>query len=1055
MKKLISYFIKYPIGVDVILLGILIFGYLSYSSLNTTFFPVVKSRIISIQVIFPGASPEEIEEGIIAKIEENLKGTTGVERYTSVSSENAGSVTVEVLKGYDPDLVIEDVKNAVNRVPSFPGGMEPIVIYKRENLTSAINFAISGENVDLKTLKTIAREVERELTAVPGISKVDLAGFPDEEIEIAVSEEALRAFDITFAEAANILRGSNIDVTGGSLKGETEEILIRAHQKKYSAEELVNLEVKALPDGRIIRLKDIGTVRDRWSDNPNRTEMNNKPSVEVNVQNTDQEDLLSTAEYVRNYIESFNRKHDNVRADVIRDFSITLNQRKELLINNGVLGIILVLALLAMFLNIRLAFWVAVGIPVSFAGMFILANLMGITINVISLFGMIVVIGILVDDGIVISENIYHRYEKGESLLMASLNGTLEVMPAVISSVTTTIVAFSSFYFLDGRAGDFFSELAFIVMTTLAISLFEGILFLPAHLAHSKLKRIEHKNAIERGTDKLMNFMRNGLYAPTLTFFLTYRAIALALFVGLLIVTIGAFRGGVIRGQFFPFIERDNLDISLAMPAGTREQLTQKWLDHIEQAALAVNEDYKANRADGKDVIVAIEKVLGPTTYQGTLNVILLDSESRNAPSFEIQEAIRQKTGEIYEADNLSYGSAQAFGKPISVSLLSRNAEQLSAARAELKNALLGFASLRDVVDTDREGVREVDITLKDKARLLGLTVQDVMQQVRSAFFGFEAQRIQRGRDEVKVWVRLSEEDRRSMFNLEELMIRSPQGGSYPLREVASYTIQRGVININHLDGQREVKVEADLRNPNESAPAILEEIRANVMPEILAKYPSVVPLYEGQNREAMKTQQSAKTVLLVIVFLIILIITFTFRSLLQTITIMLMIPLSFAGVAWGHYFHGMPLSILSFLGMVALIGIIVNDSLVLVTKFNSFIKDGMSFNDAIYHAGVSRFRAIFLTTVTTVAGLAPLIFEKSFQAQFLKPMAVSIAYGILYATFLTLVMLPVVLSFVNDLLVGRVWLWTGIKPAKEDVEPAKKELKDEKEMDAASSTER
>jgi len=488
------------------------------------------------------------------------------------------------------------------------------------------------------------------------------------------------------------------------------------------------------------------------------------------------------------------------------------------------------------------------------------------------------------------------------------------------------------------------------------------------------------------------------------------------------------------------------------MPAGTREQITSDWLDHIEKAAIEVNEDYKKIHPQGKDVIIAIEKKLGPTTYQGAINIILLDGETRGIASFEIQDAIRAKTGPIYAAENLSFGGAQAVGKPISISLLSRNSTELKAAKEELKKAMLEFTSLRDVVDNDREGVREINISLKDKAKLLGFTVQDEMGQVRSAFFGFEAQRIQRGRDEVKVWVRLKEEDRSSVFDLEELMIKTPTGDAYPLREIADYSIKRGIININHLDGQREVKVEADLSNPNESAPAILADIETRIMPEILKSYPSVVPLYEGQNREAGKTTGSAPTVLLIVLFLIILIITFTFRSLFQTLVIILLIPLSFTGVAWGHYIHGMPMSILSFLGMVALIGIIVNDSLVLVSKFNSFIKEGMSFNDAIYHAGISRFRAIFLTTITTVAGLAPLIFEKSFQAQFLVPMAISIAYGILYATLLTLLILPILLSYTNNIRVGIKWFWTGTKPAKKEVEPAFKEVKDEKEMANSAS---
>lgn len=1048
MNRLIKFFIKYPATVYTIMFGILIFGAISYFSLNTTFFPVNESRTISIQAIYPGASPQEVEEGIVQKIEDNLKGTSGVERYTSTSSENSASITVEVEKGYDTDQALEDVKNAVNSVPSFPGDMEPIIVYKRENLNFCVNFAISGDNIDLLTLKSIAREVERDLRNEGNISKITLNGFPDEEIEIAFDESALRSYGITFQQAAQAVAQSNLDITGGTIKGEAEEIRIRARSKGYTADQFENIVVRSRADGSIVYLKEIATIRDRFADSPNRTEMNGRPSVEVLVNTTDSEDLIPTAEYVKQYITEFNAEHDDVRADVIRDFSVTLKQRRDLLLSNGAVGVLLVLILLSFFLNIRLAFWVAVGIPMSFLGMFILASFFGVTINVISLFGMIVVVGILVDDGIVISENIYQHYESGKSLTRAAVDGTLEVVPAVLAAVLTTVIAFSSFFFIDGRLGDFFGDLAFVVIATLLISLIEGFLFLPAHIAHTKLQDPNgKKSALERFMDRIMQWMRDNLYSPSLRYFLKHRFLGFSIFVGLFIITIGAMRGGIIGVTFFPFIEQDNVTVTLNMPAGTREETTQKWLDYIEQRALEANETLTEQNTDSADVIVNIQKTLGPTTYQGSVNIILLDAERRNMRSSDVTNAIREAVGPIYQAENLSFGTATPFGKPVSVSLLSTDLEQLEGAKAELKSSMEDIAMLRDVIDNDKEGAREVHLELKTKARVLGLTLQDVLGQVRQAFFGFEAQRLQRGEDEVKVWVRLKEEDRGSISQLEDLLIRTPTGDAYPLRELAYFEIKRGTISINHLDGQREVRVEADMANPDESAPAILANIQDSILPPILMRYPAVQASFEtGQNREASKSQQSASTVFPIIFALMLLLITFTFKSGLQTATLIPIIIFSLTGVAWGHWIHGKPLSLFSFLGIIALIGVIVNDSLVLVGKFNQNMKEGMRFDEAVYEAGRQRFRAIFLTTITTVAGLAPLILNKSFQAQFLVPMAISVAYGIAFATTLTLIVLPISLSVVNDIRRFFHTVWTNNRVEKEAVEPAVKAYRNEQD---------
>lgn len=1040
MKKLIEFFIKYPVGVDTLLIGIFFFGWVSYNALNTTFFPLVESRNITVTAIYPGASPEEMEEGVVNKIEQNLKGLTGVEQYTSTSSENSATISVEVIKGYDTDLVLEDVKNAVESVPSFPTGMEPIRVAKRENLTLAVSMALSGEGVDLVSLKQEARRIERELRLVEGISKISLGGFPDEEIEIALDKSTLRKYNLSLSQIATALRTTNLDITGGTIKGTQEEMLIRSRNKQYDAEALQNIIVYARPSGETLRLKDVGTVRNRWADAPTRAEFNGIPSVEITVNNTDEEDLLQTCEYLRGYVDSYNASTGNMQIDVIRDFSVTLDQRKDLLFENGLLGFFLVLLLLTLFLNWRLAFWVAIGIPVSFAGMFILATQFGITINVISLFGMIVVIGILVDDGIVIAENIYAHFEKGKPLMRAALEGTLEVIPSVVSAVLTTIIAFSSFFFLAGRPGDFFSEMAFIVVATLAVSLVEGLLFLPTHLSHAKLQRDEKMNPVQRiATGALFKF-RDRYYAPFLRWSLNNKLITLAFFFAIMLVTFGAIGGGIIRTQFFPFIERDNIDINLDMPAGTNDEVTLKWINHIEDAVWRVNEQYKAEREDGLDVVVAVQKNVGPLTSKARLNVNLLDSETRLTPSFLIQNDIRKAAGEIPGADNLSFGGAQAFGKPISISLVSYDLEALKAAKEILKSKLKSMDALTDVIDNDQKGIREVTLELTDKARYLGLTPGGIMTQVRESFFGAQVQRLQRGEDEVKVWVRLAEKDRKKLWDLEELLITTPQG-SVPLRELATYTIERGTVNINHLDGQREFRVETNLASPNGSAPALLAQIQSDILPAIFAQFPSVDARYEGQQKESQKTQDSSKTVMPLILFLIVLTITFTFRSLIQTIVIMLLIPLSMTGVAWGHWLHGMPMSILSFLGVVALIGIIVNDSLVLVSKYNLNVKSGQPVYEAIYNAGLSRFRAIFLTTVTTVAGLAPLILETSFQAQFLIPMAVSIAYGIGFATLLTLVVLPSLMALVNDSRVNLKHFWTGERPTRESVEPAIKEM--------------
>ncbi|MFT5884101.1 MAG: multidrug efflux pump subunit AcrB [Arcticibacterium sp.] len=1052
MRKVIAYFIKYPVAVNVVIAAFVIFGIIGFRSLKSSFFPLVDSKIITISAIYPGASPQEIEEGVVLKIEDNLKGLVGIDRVTSVSRESSGAVVVEIERGRDINIILAEVKNAVDRVPSFPTGMEPLVVEKTENIRETINFAVTGNNLPLKTLKTIARSIEKDLRAMDGISQVEISGYPDEEIEIAVRENDLLAYGITFQEVAQAVSRENILVTGGNIKTVSEEYLIRANGRNYKADDLDKFIVRSNPNGKVIRLRDIADVRDRFSETPNSSYFNGNLSVNIGISNTNDEDLVSSAIKVKEYIEDFNANNSNVELAVLSDASITLEQRTELLAANAAIGMFLVLLFLSLFLNTRLAFWVAAGLPISFLGMFVFASFFNVTINVLSLFGMIIVIGILVDDGIVIAENIYDHFEKGKSKVQAAIDGTMEVVPPIVSAIITTLLAFGTFLFLDSRIGEFFGEVSVIVILTLTVSLIEALIILPAHLAHSKALEKHDDTKTKRGLsavfsklryfnkfgDAFIKFMKNKAYLPVLRFSLRYKLLTVSVFIGLLLVTIGSIQGGIIRTAFFPNIASDRISITLKMEEGTNASITDSLLSYIEKKAWEVNEIYTEKQGDGVSVFQNVIKNLGPGTANGSLVINLLPGESRAFSSPEITNAIREKVGPVYGTELLTFGSGGNFGgSPVSVSLLGNNITELKKAKEELKSVMMSIPTLKDVADNDPKGIKEINIKLKQTAFPLGLNTQDVMSQVRSAFFGFQAQRFQRGEDEIKVWVRYDLENRSSINNLDQMKILTPAGLRVPFKEIADYSIKRGEVAINHLDGRREIQLSADLKDSKSSPTDILQDLKTNEIPAILAKYPSVTPLYEGQNRETVKLAKSAGLVLPIILFLMYATIAFTFRSYGQPALLLIMIPLSLIGIAWGHWIHDFPINILSALGIIALIGIMVNDGLVLIGKFNSFLKEGMPFDEALEEAASSRFRAIFLTSLTTVAGLAPLILEKSRQAQFLIPMAISIAYGIAIATVLTLLFLPILLSTSNSFKVAFKWLLTGKKINKEAVERA------------------
>ena len=1049
MEGLIRYFVKYNLVGDLLMIALLVSGWVGLGSIKSNFFPVIESKTIQIQVIYPGASPAEIEEGIVAKIEENLQGIAGLDQVKSVCSENAGNITVAVKNANETDDILQDVKNAVDRIASFPAGMEPPIVFKQESEGVAITFAVTGVD-DLRALKREARRIEQDLRALEGISQVSLSGFPGEEIEVAMRADRLTELNMTIAEVGAAIRSANIETTGGRLKTQREELIVRGRFRGYDAEAIEDIVVRAFPDGRVVRLSDVAEVRDRWAENdPSRNWYNGAPAVVVTVNNLTSESILDVTALVRSYIEGYNTQAEEVGTgltlDIIRDSSVVLNQRIDLLVNNGVVGFLLVVILLALFLNIRLAFWVALAIPVSFAGMFIFAGMLGVTINVISLFGMILVIGILVDDGIVIAENIYRHYEMGKDRYRATIDGTMEVLPAVFAAIVTTMVAFASFFFIEGQLGDFFRDMAKVIMLTLMFSLVEGAFILPAHVGHSKALRRDFKpNAVERGMRRIMDALKNRFYAPVLRFALDQPWISFSALVALFMIAVpGLIGSGLVKTTFFPFIEGDNLTVNLSMVSGTREEVTAAELDAIEARIWEVNEMLKAEREDGLDVILAVDKRVGPSAHNGLINVQLLDGERRNMRSMDISAMVREKVGTVYGAENLSFAAFSPFGRPVSVSLLGTDLDALSDATDELKAAMLQREDLKDVTDNNQRGLRELEIAPKPRAYQLGMTRASLLSQVRQGFFGSEVQRLQRGRDEVRVWVRLDDEDRSSMSDLKRYRIRTPDGSLVPLEELADVREERGITAINRLYGEREVQVSADLSGPNVSASDANADLQANVVPAILSKYPSIRASYEGQNREQAKSQQSISAVMPLIFVTMLFIIILTFRSPLQGVAVFGLIPFGLIGISLGHWMLGAQISLFSILGLIALIGILVNDALVFVAAYNSNLKEGMDVRTAIWEAGMSRFRPILLTSITTVAGLAPLMLNKSFQAQFLIPMAISVAFGLLFVTVIILVLLPIYLLWINPLHRSWVWVKRGDWLSREGAEPAVREERD------------
>ena len=1017
-SKFIQYFIKHSVITNWIMIIICIAGIFALSNMKKRINPKIEIEEINIEVPFPGASAVEVEEGIVVKIEESLRGLEGIEKIRSTSADNWGSINVEISEGFDMNKAIQDIKNSVNSINSYPTEAEKPVVTQETTWNRAIMVSIYGPD-DLFTLKKIIEEFRDELLKTGKMSNVWWWGIPDREFSIEISPDDLIRYKLTIGDIASAVQNSSLNLSSGSVLTEQEEILIRTYEKKYEAVDFEGIEIVSSIDGRKILLRDICTVKEQWPENRLYSEYNGRRSVGFNVFYNNNEDVVEIVEIVEKKAEEYKQKYAGlVHFNTFIKETTELEERIELMSQNGLIGLFMVLLLLGVFLNTRLAFWVALGIPISLLGMFFVLWSLDITINEMSLFGIILVIGILVDDGIIIGESIYSQWERhGKKPLRAAIDGTLEVMKPVTISVVTTMVAFTPYFFFYGMLGKHVWQIAAVVIISLAFSLVEAIIILPAHIAHSRaltpdLSKDTVITRIRTRINKFLYWTVNTVYKNLLNFSLKHRwAVSAAVFAIILII-IGLFQGSHVRAQFFPEIEPPYARMQVEMPAGTSAEVANGIRYALIDKAIAFAKDWEE-----KGKTYPIENY---TSWMngGVLNIffVLPSSADRDYSIGDFSKALGDYVGTVPEAENVSVGGWQFGGSPISVRFSSTDYNQLFNAKELLKQELKKIDGVQDIKDDTPLGNNEFIVELKPEGKALGFTVRDLTTQLRQGFYGQEVMRLQRGRDELKVWVRFDKDDRISISQIENLKVRTPTGDYVPFKEVATFRVERGLRRIRHEDGERSVTVYADLDYSKNDQAVVLEDLEANIIPKVLSQTEGVTRQFGGQSEYVDKMVQSIYFSMAIALFVMFTILMFLLKSYLQTMLVMSLIPLGVIGAVLGHYIIGIPVSILSFLGIVALAGIIVNDSVVLIHKYNTLLEAGMEVESALIEAGLTRFRPIILTTVTTAAGLAPIIFLRSEQGQFLVPMAVSVAFGLIFGTFITLLILPSALFVINDL---------------------------------------
>jgi multidrug efflux pump subunit AcrB len=1040
MDRAIAWFARNGVAANLLMVFILVAGLSTVLRVKTEVFPEFSLDVVTVSVLYLGASPEEVEEGVNIRIEEEIQGLDGIKKITSVASEGIGVVTVELELGADVSKVLDDIKSKVDAIDTFPVETEKPVYTEITNRQQVIDVAIFGD-ADEKTLRHLAEQARDELTATEGISIVNLASARPYEVSIEISERALRRHGLSFDDVARAVRRSSLDLPAGSVKTDGGEILLRTKGQAYIGADFERLALLTRNDGTQLLLGDVANVRDAFAETDQTATFNGKPAVVVQVFRTGDQSPLDIVDKVMAYVDDAQaRMPEGVSVVAWRDAAKILKDRLSVLARNGSQGFALVVLILALFLRFRLALWVSVGLMISFLGAIWLMPVFDVSVNLISLFAFILVLGIVVDDAIVVGENIHrHQHRLGDGMRGSTL-GAQEVSIPVTFAVLTTVAAFFPLLTVQGTIGKIMRVIPLIVIPTLLFSLVESLFILPGHLSHYHhhkkkswffLSRL-WKHYQGKFADRVEWFIMS-VYKPSLAIALEWRYASVAFGIATLLITAGLALGGHVRFVFFPAVEADYISAALTMPQGTPAEVTRLAVAQLEASARRIEEEVEENNgpvfrhilaAVGEQPYKASQQAnFGGSGdqgggYLGEVTIELEPAENRSVSSEDLATRWREETGVIADAEELTF-VASIFnpGEDINVQLTGNDIGDLTRAADEIKEILSGYAGVYDIAHSFREGKEEIKLDIKPAAEIYGLRLDDVARQVRQAFYGEEAQRIQRGRDDIKVMVRYPEDERRSLGNLENMRIRTPDGLEVPFAEVADAEIGRGFASIKRVNRRRAVNVTAQVDPNLGNAGQIIAALGDEILPEVASRYPGMFYGFEGQEAERRDSMASLRRGFIIALFAIFALLAIPLRSYVQPILIMSAIPFGLVGAVWGHIIMGLDLTILSMFGLVALTGVVVNDSLVMVDFVNRKRREGLDIDVAAREAGVARFRPILLTSLTTFFGLTPLILEKSMQARFLIPMAISLAFGVVFATFITLVLIPCGYVILEDVL--------------------------------------
>jgi len=1014
-KGIIAWLVHNRVTANLLMMILLVGGLFISTKITQEVFPEFEDDFVTITALYPGASPEEVEQGIVLAVEEAIRGVNGVKEIIATSAESLATINAEIEPRADRQQVYQDIQQQVDRITTFPLDAEQIQVSLLVRKREVISVQVYGDASEW-ILREIAEQTRESLLQDPNISQVELSGIRNFEVQVEVSQDAMRSYNLTLEEIARRIRTTAIELPGGSVETSGGKILIRFTERKDWAREFSSLPIINTPDGSTVLLENIAEVKDGFAESDNFASFNNQTAIGLNIFRVGNETPIGVSESARSVLEKM--KHSlppGVHFSINRDQSEIYQQRLDLLMRNACIGLLLVLFILGTFLERKLALWVTIGIPTAFIGAFVFLPLFGVTINMISMFAFIIALGIVVDDAIVVGENIYEYRQKGFNHIDAAIEGAKNVTVPVSFSILTNIVAFAPLLFVPGMMGKIWAVIPIVVSTIFIISWIESLFILPVHLAHSTVKKSNSKKDL---LDRYQEYCSRGLqsfvdtiYSPFISYCISFRYISLAIAFALLLSVLGYAVSGRLGFELMPKVESDSAVVTAILPVSTPQQKTREILSLLTEKSFQLADENGGDKLHLGTFGVIIDNTVEVSMY-------LSPPEIRPLSTSEVTDLWRDKVGVIPGLQSLRFESDRGGpgrGPTLTVELSHRDIEVLNKSSKALSEYLNTFPNLNDIDDGYAIGKSQLDFELLDAGRILGLSTNEVARQVRNAFFGAEALRQQRGRNEFRVMVRLPEAERQSEYFVENLLIRTPSGREVPLSEVAKVTRGRAFTTIIRRDGRRTLSVTANV-NPQSEASRITDNLKLEFLPNLVKDYPGLSYSFEGRHADMKESFNSLISGLLLALIAIYFLLAIPFRSYTQPLIVMTAIPFGIIGAIFGHLVMGYSMSIISLMGVVALTGVVVNDSLVIIDYANQRRKDGLSPYDSITSAASRRFRPILLTTLTTFCGLAPMIFETSRQARFLIPMALSLGYGIVFATAIILVVVPCLYMVLEDI---------------------------------------